>query len=146
MPARADQSLFCRLATGSTVASGAPARRGGCSGMAAGSLAAPSGAKPAARTSSGAASSSGRAQIRRSCSHRPKLGIAVTQEEGELAGSLWITGGIPVKRSDGEPFETRPRMTLCRCGHSKMKPLCDGTHREIDFRERSEAAAEAALA
>jgi CDGSH-type Zn-finger protein len=53
---------------------------------------------------------------------------------------LWVTGGIPVVRSDGQPFETRPRMTLCRCGHSQMKPLCDGTHREIDFRERSEAA------
>jgi CDGSH-type Zn-finger protein len=71
------------------------------------------------------------------------VGIAVTAEEGELAGPLWITGGIPVVRSDGEPFETRNRMTLCRCGHSRAKPLCDGTHREIDFRERSEAAAAA---
>ena len=34
-------------------------------------------------------------------------------------------------------------MTLCRCGHSQMKPLCDGTHREIDFREQSETAAAA---
>jgi CDGSH-type Zn-finger protein/uncharacterized Fe-S cluster protein YjdI len=73
------------------------------------------------------------------------LGIAVTAEEGELAGPLWVTGGIPVLRSDGQPFETRLRMTLCRCGHSQAKPLCDGTHREIDFRERSETA-EAALA
>ena len=60
------------------------------------------------------------------------------QEEGELAGPLWVTGGIPLLRSDGQPFETRNRMTLCRCGHSQMKPLCDGTHREIDFRERVE--------
>jgi CDGSH-type Zn-finger protein len=66
------------------------------------------------------------------------LEIAVTAEEGELAGPLWVTGGIPVARSDGQPFETRNRMTLCRCGHSQAKPLCDGTHREIDFRERSE--------
>ena len=71
------------------------------------------------------------------------LGIAVTAEEGELAGPLWVTGGIPVLRSDGQPFETRPRVTLCRCGHSQAKPLCDGTHREIDFRERSETAAAA---
>jgi CDGSH-type Zn-finger protein len=68
------------------------------------------------------------------------LGIAVTAEEGELAGPLWVTGGIPVVRSDGEPFETRNRTTLCRCGHSRAKPLCDGTHRGIDFRERSEDA------
>jgi len=26
-------------------------------------------------------------------------------------------------------------VTLCRCGHSKIKPLCDGTHRDIAFRE-----------
>jgi CDGSH-type Zn-finger protein len=69
------------------------------------------------------------------------LGIAVTAEQDELAGALWVTGGIPVTRSDGQPFETRPRMTLCRCGHSKAKPLCDGTHHEIDFRDSSEAAA-----
>ncbi|MGR6998530.1 CDGSH iron-sulfur domain-containing protein [Yinghuangia aomiensis] len=33
------------------------------------------------------------------------------------------------------PLETRNRTTLCRCGHSSGKPLCDGTHREIGFRE-----------
>jgi CDGSH-type Zn-finger protein len=49
-------------------------------------------------------------------------------------GPLWVTGGVAVERSDGEPFESRPRMTLCRCGGSKNKPLCDGTHKEIGFR------------
>jgi CDGSH-type Zn-finger protein len=48
-------------------------------------------------------------------------------------GPLFVTGGIPVRRSDGQPFETRNRVTLCRCGGSKNKPLCDGTHREIGF-------------
>jgi CDGSH-type Zn-finger protein len=61
--------------------------------------------------------------------------IAVTEEEGELAGCLWVTGGIPITRADGEPFETRNRVTLCRCGQSGNKPLCDGTHRTIEFRE-----------
>ena len=68
------------------------------------------------------------------------VGIAVTEEEGQLAGCLWVTGRIPVARSDGQPFETRNRVTLCRCGHSQIKPLCDGTHREIDFREQAETA------
>jgi CDGSH-type Zn-finger protein len=63
------------------------------------------------------------------------VAIAVTEEEGSLAGALWVTGGIPVIRSDGQPFETRNRVTLCRCGHSENKPACDGTHRRIDFRE-----------
>lgn len=67
--------------------------------------------------------------------------IAVTAEEGTLAGPLWVTGGIPVERSDGQMFETRPRMTLCRCGGSQMKPLCDGTHRRLGFRDETDAAA-----
>jgi CDGSH-type Zn-finger protein len=66
--------------------------------------------------------------------------IAVTEEEGELAGCLWVTGGVPIVRADGEPFETRNRVTLCRCGHSENKPLCDGTHRTIGFREERRAA------
>ena len=48
-------------------------------------------------------------------------------------GPLWISGGIPVTRSDGQPLETRNRVTLCRCGASAKKPLCDGTHKEIGF-------------
>jgi CDGSH-type Zn-finger protein len=67
--------------------------------------------------------------------------IAVTAEEGDLAGALWVTGGIPVARSDGKPFEARNRVTLCRCGRSKAKPLCDGTHRDIGFQETAAGAA-----
>jgi CDGSH-type Zn-finger protein len=58
--------------------------------------------------------------------------IAVTTEitsEGPIEGPLWVTGGIPIIRSDGKPFEIRNRVTLCTCGRSHIKPLCDGTHR-----------------
>lgn len=58
--------------------------------------------------------------------------IGVTRE-GEYAGALWVTGNVPIERADGEFFETRNRVTLCRCGESFNKPLCDGTHREINF-------------
>ncbi|MEV4173389.1 ferritin-like domain-containing protein [Nonomuraea sp. NPDC049709] len=61
--------------------------------------------------------------------------VSVLEEEDGLAGALWVTGGVPVVRSDGRPLETRNRVTLCRCGHSGNKPLCDGTHREIGFHE-----------
>jgi CDGSH-type Zn-finger protein len=58
--------------------------------------------------------------------------IAVSTEitsTGPIEGPLWVTGNIPVERADGQPFETRNRVTLCSCGRSHSKPLCDGTHR-----------------
>jgi CDGSH-type Zn-finger protein len=64
--------------------------------------------------------------------------VAVITEmtaDGPIAGPLWVTGGIPVERADGQPFETRNRVTLCRCGLSENKPLCDGTHRALDITE-----------
>ncbi|GAA0383034.1 hypothetical protein GCM10009530_37310 [Microbispora corallina] len=61
--------------------------------------------------------------------------VSVLEEEDGLASALWVTGGVPVLRADGRPLETRARMTLCRCGHSGNKPLCDGTHRQIGFHE-----------
>ena len=65
--------------------------------------------------------------------------IAVTTEitsEGPIAGPLWVTGNIRIERADGQPLETRNRVTLCCCGQSKIKPLCDGTHREMATHER----------
>jgi CDGSH-type Zn-finger protein len=60
--------------------------------------------------------------------------IADTTEitsDGPIAGPLWATGGISIERSDGAAFETRNRVTLCNCGLSGNKPLCDGTHRAL---------------
>ena len=64
--------------------------------------------------------------------------IAVVTEmtsEGPIAGPLWVTGNILIERSDGQPVETRNRVTLCRCGQSKNKPFCDGTHRALNIQE-----------
>ena len=58
--------------------------------------------------------------------------VAVTVEvtsDGPIRGPLWVTGNIPIQRADGQPFQTRNRVTLCNCGKSKRKPLCDGAHR-----------------
>lgn len=60
--------------------------------------------------------------------------IAIVTEitsDGPIAGPLWVTGGIPIERADGQPVETRNRVTLCNCGRSQNKPLCDGTHRQL---------------
>jgi len=64
--------------------------------------------------------------------------VAVTTEmtsAGPIAGSLWVTGQVIIERADGQPFETRNRVTLCCCGLSKSKPLCDGTHRPPESKE-----------
>jgi CDGSH-type Zn-finger protein len=65
------------------------------------------------------------------------VAISVLEEENGQASALWVTGEVPVTRSDGRPLELRNRVTLCRCGHSGNKPLCDGTHRTIGFRDES---------
>ncbi len=48
-------------------------------------------------------------------------------------GPLWVNGGIPVQSADGSSIETRNRVTLCRCGQSAQKPLCDGSHNDAGF-------------
>jgi CDGSH-type Zn-finger protein len=60
--------------------------------------------------------------------------IASTTEitsDGPITGPLWVTGCIEIERSDGQPFDARNRVTLCNCGLSYNKPLCDGTHRAV---------------
>ena len=51
-------------------------------------------------------------------------------------GPLWVRGGVELVGELGEPWEPRNRMTLCRCGSSRNKPFCDGTHAMIHFDER----------
>ncbi|MEM8619773.1 MAG: CDGSH iron-sulfur domain-containing protein [Actinomycetota bacterium] len=61
----------------------------------------------------------------------PDLPTAISPiEDGPLA----VTGGITVTRADGAPFEARRRVSLCRCGASNRKPLCDGSHLDTEFR------------
>ncbi len=50
-------------------------------------------------------------------------------------GPYWVRGGIRVEAADGFQYEVRNRQTLCRCGQSKNKPFCDGTHWKIDFKD-----------
>lgn len=57
----------------------------------------------------------------------PSLGL-IEDTEKKVGGPIWVRGGIPVVSSDGKTYEIRNRMTLCRCGRSSNKPLCDGSH------------------
>jgi len=50
------------------------------------------------------------------------------------SGSIRITGVVDIVDADGNVIETKENFSLCRCGHSKEKPFCDGSHREAGFK------------
>jgi CDGSH-type Zn-finger protein len=61
----------------------------------------------------------------------PKLKQAINVVEDPpagVSGPLWVQGGIPIESADGEVYEERNRVTLCRCGRSSNKPFCDSSH------------------
>jgi CDGSH-type Zn-finger protein len=62
----------------------------------------------------------------------PSIGIVEDPAEG-VAGPLWVRGGIPISGADGQAYEVRNRVTLCRCGASSNKPFCDASHVSIGF-------------
>jgi CDGSH-type Zn-finger protein len=64
-----------------------------------------------------------------------------TEETGSMieerdGGPLVARGVARLSGPAGEPIDTKPAMTLCRCGASKNKPFCDGSHNEIGFDSR----------
>jgi len=51
-------------------------------------------------------------------------------------GPYLIEGPFTVIDAAGNQFVVpsgKPAIALCRCGHSKGKPFCDGSHRECGF-------------
>src|SRR3990172_5341143 len=60
----------------------------------------------------------------------------VEDQKAGVSGPLWIKGRIPIESADGSTYEFRNRATLCRCGKSKNKPFCDGTHISIGFQDK----------
>jgi CDGSH-type Zn-finger protein len=67
--------------------------------------------------------------------HPLPISIGLVEDPVEdVGGPLWLRGGIPVTAADGFTYEVRNRVTLCRCGASKNKPFCDGSHAAIKFK------------
>jgi uncharacterized Fe-S cluster protein YjdI len=48
-------------------------------------------------------------------------------------GPLRVKGKFQVIGEDGQDLEHKQVVSLCRCGASKNKPFCDGTHKSIGF-------------
>jgi CDGSH-type Zn-finger protein len=47
--------------------------------------------------------------------------------------------GMSWEWKEGKRFDGKSGYALCRCGHSKSAPLCDGTHTKIGFDGREKA-------
>ena len=43
--------------------------------------------------------------------------------------------GVQVVAGDGEAYDALERQTLCRCGGSRNKPFCDGSHWYMGFKD-----------
>jgi CDGSH-type Zn-finger protein len=59
----------------------------------------------------------------------------IEHPDNSVSGPLGVRGNIPIESCEGKEYEKRNRVTLCRCGNSKNKPFCDGTHIEIGFKD-----------
>ncbi|MDO8673226.1 MAG: CDGSH iron-sulfur domain-containing protein [Dehalococcoidia bacterium] len=53
----------------------------------------------------------------------------------DSSGPIWVKGNVDIVSADGKLYERRNRVTLCRCGESRNKPFCDGTHVDIGFHD-----------
>ena len=53
-------------------------------------------------------------------------------------GPLLVRGPFKLLDQDGNEVELHRRtIALCRCGRSRIKPFCDGTHKAIRFKAGS---------
>jgi CDGSH-type Zn-finger protein len=47
------------------------------------------------------------------------------------SGSIRISGDVDFIDADGIVIRSESNVKLCGCGHSKDKPYCDGSHKEL---------------
>jgi len=58
-------------------------------------------------------------------------------------GSLRVEGEFTICDAEGNAFNLggRTMISLCRCGHSKDKPFCDSSHKQVNFQSECKARA-----
>ncbi|EGD42872.1 CDGSH iron-sulfur domain-containing protein [Nocardioides sp. NPDC057772] len=56
-------------------------------------------------------------------------------------GPLQIKGAAQLVDHDGNSYDTGKTIFLCRCGESRNKPFCDGSHAKVGFVAGQRAAA-----
>jgi 3-phenylpropionate/trans-cinnamate dioxygenase ferredoxin subunit len=52
-------------------------------------------------------------------------------------GPYQVSGEVEITDAKGNTVSKMPYrdVFLCRCGNSKKKPLCDGSHKKINFQD-----------
>lgn len=60
----------------------------------------------------------------------------------QVNGPLMVEGDVEVFAADGTSIKKGAKMWLCRCGQSKNKPFCDGTHNKAGFSDAATVAAD----
>jgi CDGSH-type Zn-finger protein len=65
---------------------------------------------------------------------QPSLSLIEDPQAG-VSGPIWVKGKVPIESAEGAAYESRNRVTLCRCGKSKNKPFCDGRHIPAKFND-----------
>jgi uncharacterized Fe-S cluster protein YjdI len=72
--------------------------------------------------------------------HVERLDGGVIKEPGEPVivepqpnGPLYFRGPMRILGANGAVLREDTRMALCRCGHSRNKPFCDGSHETSGF-------------
>jgi CDGSH-type Zn-finger protein len=55
-------------------------------------------------------------------------------------GPLVLRGAFDLRTADGQRIDSaRNVVALCRCGRSRVKPLCDGSHKLVRFVDSASA-------
>lgn len=67
--------------------------------------------------------------------YEPSIEIIQDPQRGVSAG-IFVKGNIPIESADSCIYEIRNRVALCRCGKSRNKPFCDGSHVSTGFTDK----------
>lgn len=50
-------------------------------------------------------------------------------------GPIHVKGNFTIIGTNGKPFDVVNETWLCRCGASKNKPFCDGSHKTVGVKD-----------
>ena len=54
--------------------------------------------------------------------------VVLQDPQKDVSAALAVRGPVQLVSANGEEYEVRNRVALCRCGQSSNKPYCDASH------------------